>query len=105
MQCLKDLVGQIIVPQSLRSGLFHRAIECRAKKADFNKIVEVTGLERGILPIIGKAEHLRLDGRSVPILASFPKMADSRETQNRGRSAAPLRTERSQLAKVVFLIK
>src|SRR6266851_6083033 len=105
MQRLKDPVGQIIVTQPLRSSLLHRAIERRAKEPDFDKIVEVTSLERGILPVIGKAEHLRLDGRSGPILAGLPQMADSREAQNRGRGATPFGTERSQPPKVVFLVE
>src|SRR5262249_16041193 len=58
-------------------------------------------LQRGILPIIRKTQEL---GRNI-LLRHFTQMANGRQTEDRLRRAAPLRTEHRQLAEILTLAR
>ena len=43
---------------ALRAGILNRLVESRANKTDFDKVIEVASLERGVLPIVCKTKEL-----------------------------------------------
>jgi hypothetical protein len=45
--------------QSFRTCLFHRAIESRTQYPNFDEVIEMTSLQRSVLPIVGEAQHFR----------------------------------------------
>ena len=51
-------LAQLVVPQPFRPGGRHRAVEGGAQLPDLHEVVEVAGLQRGILAIVGEAEQL-----------------------------------------------
>ncbi len=57
-QRIKDALGELIVPDAALPGCLNRCVEGRAHEAHFDEIVEVPGLQRGVLPIVSETEQL-----------------------------------------------
>ena len=55
---LKDALGQNRVLKPTWSRTAHSAIDPRAQQADFDKVVEMPGLQGSILPVVGEAQQL-----------------------------------------------
>src|SRR5208283_2235477 len=55
---LEDAERQLVVRDSFGTGCPRGLVECRAKQADLNKVVEMASLERGILAVVGETEKL-----------------------------------------------
>ena len=70
-----------------------------AQQAHPDEIVKMPRLQRGILPVIGEAEQLLCAGEQV----RAAHLIDGRDRDQRGRRAAPLAAEASELAKVVLV--
>ena len=82
---------------TLGTGIFGRFVERRAEQADLDEVVEVAGLEAGVLPVVGEAQELRAPlGQGV----LPPQLPDDRERENRGRRAPAFRAESRQLAEI-----
>jgi len=56
IECCKDFLCQFIVAYSINPGITDRTIEGRADETDFDEVVEMSGLQRGILTVVGEAE-------------------------------------------------
>jgi hypothetical protein len=92
----EDLLREDLVAQTTRfrgAGLQ----ESGAEKANLHKIVEVTSLQRGILPVVSKAEQLAGTGLESLLLT---EMADRRQAENRRCRAAPLGSQCGQFPKI-----
>src|SRR5271165_2796612 len=72
-------------------------VERRAKQADLDEVVEMAGLERGILAVVGETEQLLRVLLKRGILLEH---ADDRETQDRCGGAPAAAGERRQPAKI-----
>jgi hypothetical protein len=53
-------LGEFVVGDSFCAGCRDCLVKSSAQQAHLDKIVEMTGLQRGILPIVGKAEEFLL---------------------------------------------
>ena len=97
-----DLVAQLVVRKPVRPSGGHRPIDGRAQQADLDEVVEVAGLERGVLAVIGKAQELaRAVGDSLHVLET----EDGGEAEDGGRGAAAFRAELAELGVVRGLPK
>ena len=75
-----------------------RGIDGRAQQADLDEVVEVTGLERGVLPVVGEAQELAgAVGDALDVLAG---RGWSTRLRMRGRRAAAFRSKLAQLGEV-----
>ena len=75
---------------SVLASLLDRLIKGRAQQANLDKVIEMPGLEGGVLPIVREAEKLPGVGRKG---ALSPQRRNGGHGQNSRRSAAPLRTQ------------
>src|SRR5208337_2995314 len=55
---LEDAECQLVVRDSFGTGCQRGLVERGAKQADLNKVVEMAGLERGILAVVGETQKL-----------------------------------------------
>ncbi len=97
-QFLGDPLGHDLIGQALRS-LVQRPVQRPAQLSDLHEIVEMPGLQRGVLAVVDEREQLA--GSLVEV--AFPgtqRPDDTRSDQRHGRAAA-LRGQLSQLREVV----
>src|SRR5208283_5919651 len=94
---LEDAERQLVVRDSFGTGCPRGLVECRAKQADLNKVVEMASLERGILAVVGETEKLL---RVLLERGVLLEHADDRETQDRRGCAPAAAGERRQPAKI-----
>ena len=91
--------AQRIAPKPRRSRILQRAEEARADEAHEEEVVEVAGLERGVLAVVGEAEELsRVAVQPRPGGAVHP--AQYAADEYGGRRAAALRRERGEAGAV-----
>ena len=55
---IENFLGQDVMLQAIPPRLLYGVKKSRSHKAYFYEVIKVTGLERGILPVVGKAEKL-----------------------------------------------
>ncbi len=74
----------------LAAALFHRPVKRRAQQRDLHKVVEMPGLQRSILTVVGEAEQFsgRLFQLAVPL-----QLADERQAQDGGIGGAAARAQ------------
>src|SRR5271166_2949042 len=77
---LEDAECQLVVSDSFGTGCQRGLVERRAQQADLDEVVEMAGLERGILAVVGETEELLGVLLERGILLEH---ADDRETQDR----------------------
>ena len=75
------------------------AINGRTKQGHLDKIIEVTGLERGVLPVVGETEKFAGALLHIGLAAQF---GHGGEAQQRGSRTAPLAGETGQLAEITL---
>ena len=63
-----------------------RPVEGRAQKANLHEIVEMAGLQRSVLAIVGEAEELARAWGEISVGA---EIADGRQTQDGGGRTPP----------------
>ena len=61
-QGIHDSPGDPLMPQTLGARVFHRLVDGAAQQAKLDEIVEMSGLQRGILAIVGEAQQLARAG-------------------------------------------
>ena len=55
---VEHLLGQVVVGQPVGPGVADRLVEGRSQEADLDEVVEVAGLEAGVLAVVGEGEEL-----------------------------------------------
>ena len=91
----RTLLGdsKLVAAESVRTGILECAEKARADEADEEEVVEMAGLERRVLTVVGEAEQLARVGvhrrRCV-------HPAQGAADEHRGRRAAALRRERGE---------
>ncbi len=93
----EDGVGDLVVLESVGAGLGRGLVERRPQQADLHKVVEVSGLERGVLAVVGEAQQLAGLGRQRGV---GPQAAHGREAEHGGGGAAAFGAKRGQLGEV-----
>ena len=94
---LEDAESQLVVRDSFGTGCQRGLVERRAKQADLNEVVEMAGLERGILAVVGETEKLLRVLLEGGILLEH---ADDRKAQDRRGGAPATAGESRQPAKI-----
>ena len=90
--------AQLVATEAVRAGIVQCAEKARADEAHEEEVVEVAGLERGVLAVVGEAEELsRVAVQSRPA-AVHP--AQNAADEYGGRRAAALRRERGEAGAV-----
>ena len=51
-----NAVPELVIPQAILTSIENRPQNCASKKAYKQEVVEMSGLKRGVLTIVGKAE-------------------------------------------------
>ncbi|TFE69316.1 hypothetical protein A7Q09_05340 [Methylacidiphilum sp. Yel] len=57
-QCFEDTLRELVVTDSWGGGLLGCAVQRSTEESHLHEIVEVTGLERGVLPVVGEAQNI-----------------------------------------------
>ncbi len=94
---LEDAEGQFVVGDSFRSGRLCGLVERGAQQADLDEVVEMAGLERSVLAVVGEAEQLLRVLLERNILLEH---ADDRQTQDRRGGASAATGESRQPAEI-----
>ena len=64
----EDVTRQVAMPQTRRRPPRAGSTECGAQQGDLNEVVEVAGLQRGVLPVVGKAQQLARRGVQLSVV-------------------------------------
>ena len=80
--------------QALRALVLGRLVQRRAQQGHLGEVVEVPGLQRGVLPVVGEAQELAGLGLEVAVALQFDERPDR---QDRGGRASVVDAERRQL--------
>src|SRR5262249_48736073 len=83
--------------EPLTPGGIRRAKQRRADHAHLDEVVEMASLQRGVLPVVRKAQELARIGLQFRVLA---EAADSSEAQDRRRAGAAACSQRHQLSEI-----
>lgn len=89
-------LGEDVVPQPVRPGADGRRVERAPQQADLDEVVEVPGLEGGVLAVVGEAEDLL---RPV-VQAAGPQVPDGGQAEDRRGRTPALRPQGRELAEV-----
>ena len=95
---LGDPLGHDLVGQALRS-LVQRPVQGAAQLGDLHEIVEMPGLQRGVLAVVDEREQLA--GSFVEVAFPGAQRPDDARRDQRHRRAAALRRQLGQLGEVV----
>ena len=90
--------AQRVAAEAVRAGIVQRAEKPRADEAHEEEVVEVAGLERGVLAVVGEAEELSRVAVQPRPGAVHP--AQYAADEHGGRRAAALRRERGEAGAV-----
>jgi hypothetical protein len=87
-QRLEHQIGQVLFRQGATRGL-QRGDQGRTQGKQVNKVVEVAGLQCGVLPVVGEAEELARIGQARGQVAFGKELSEQAQRQNgrRGRTA------------------
>jgi hypothetical protein len=85
---------ELVAAQAAVAGRLQRAQEARAHHADEQEVVEVAGLERGVLRLSVKPRSLRVSGGHPRLWAVHP--AQRAGDEHRGGGASALGRQRGQ---------
>ena len=99
-QLVGDLRGQVVVGETVTAGLGGGAVQRGAEHADLDEVVEVAGLERGVLAVVGEGQQLPRDRIEGFLVA---QRADRREREQTRGGAAAAGAEGAELAEVTRL--
>ena len=92
------LAGDALVSQAAGRGL-HGGVQGAAELGDLDEVVEVTGLQAGVLPIVDKGQQLTGIGGELG-WRDLAQGADQARRQHRHRRAAALGVQGDQLGEV-----
>ena len=90
----KTLARKLSVAQSRAAPFLGRFVKCRRKQRYLGEIVEVPGLQRGVLAVVGEAQELAGLGFEVSVALQFDQRADR---QDGGRRASVVNAKGRQL--------
>src|SRR3954470_9381872 len=85
---------------SVGFGRVCRAEESRTNQTDLDEVIEVSRLQRSVLPVIGEAEQLPGFGLQFPVA---PKATNGCKTQDRRRTRPPTGSKGHELAEITRL--
>ena len=92
---------------SREAAMFQRAfprrglVQRRAQKGDLGEVVEMPGLQRGVLPVVGEAQQLSRFGRQRVLALQFDEGANR---EDRRRRASVVDAQRAQLGLLRTLV-
>jgi hypothetical protein len=58
VQRLEHLLRDLVVGEAVGAGVGDRSPECGAQQGDLDEVVEVAGLQRGVLAVVGERQQL-----------------------------------------------
>ena len=91
--------SNVFFGQRLLRGCFDRGEQRGARQQDLQEVVEVAGLQRGVLPVVREAEHFL--GLRRELLVLLVQIAQRSQRQHGGGRASALARQRGQAQRVL----
>ena len=95
-RCLQA-IAELVLGKPLGACRAHRRERCGAQQSDKQEVVEVAGLQRGVLAIVGEAEQLAAFGGN-----DAPLVFIQRSALDTSRVVAELRPSADRLASLLI---